>query len=161
MQPRVATPPRQSQRAIGRATDKTFRPKNRNIRNPKPGRQLDLFPVMAGTYGRSTVRVSYQCAREETLSLNIPQDRLDAARFDGFTVYVIDRDRNALPVYVPPNYVEGFRLATRDKANRYSTGSHNVGQTSSVTGPSDVRSKREPIIYGDPKGLAGARPEKE
>lgn len=73
--------------------------------------RLDFFPGDAYG-GRSVVTSqSVDCAREETLRLFIPAERLDAARFDGMTVLVLDRDGQEWPVYVPPNYIEGFRLA--------------------------------------------------
>jgi hypothetical protein len=55
--------------------------------------------------------VNTQCAREERLSVHIPQERLEASRFDGLTVLVLDRAGREIPVYIPPNYVEGFRQA--------------------------------------------------
>lgn len=67
---------------------------------------------MASFFGRSGRQVSAQCAREEKLSLHIPQARLDAARFDGLTVLVLDRSGHELPVFIPPNYIEGFRQAS-------------------------------------------------
>jgi hypothetical protein len=45
------------------------------------------------------------------LTVHIPQERLDAARFDGLTVLVLDRTGQEIPVFVPPNYIEGFRQA--------------------------------------------------
>ena len=68
---------------------------------------------MASFFGHRNVRkVSTQCAREEILSLHIPHERLEAARFDGLTVVVLDRTGHERPVYIPPNYIEGFRQAT-------------------------------------------------
>lgn len=62
------------------------------------------------------------CARRDQLVLFIPNERLDAARFDGMTLILRDvtynqrsgqttvYDEQAL--YIPPNYIEGFRLAS-------------------------------------------------
>ncbi|WP_026941231.1 hypothetical protein [Hellea balneolensis] len=70
------------------------------------------FLPMASSWSRNVVRnVDTQCAREEMLTVHIPQDRLDASRFDGLTVLVLDRTGQEIPVYVPPNYIEGFRQA--------------------------------------------------
>ena len=70
------------------------------------------FMPMASSWTRNVVRnVDVQCAREEMLSIHIPQERLDAARFDGLTVLVLDRQGQEVPVFVPPNYIEGFRQA--------------------------------------------------
>ena len=70
------------------------------------------FLPMASSWSRNVVRnVDVQCAREEMLTVHIPQERLDAARFDGLTVLVLDRNGQELPVFVPPNYIEGFRQA--------------------------------------------------
>jgi len=72
---------------------------------------MNILP-MASSWTRNVVRnVDVQCAREEMLSIHIPQERLDAARFDGLTVLVLDRQGQEVPVYVPPNYIEGFRQA--------------------------------------------------
>jgi len=70
------------------------------------------FIPMASAWSRNVVRnVDVQCAREEMLTVHIPQERLDAARFDGLTVLVLDRTGQEIPVFVPPNYIEGFRQA--------------------------------------------------
>jgi len=56
------------------------------------------FLPMASSWTRNVVRnVDVQCAR--------------AARFDGLTVFVLDRQGQEVPVFVPPNYIEGFRQA--------------------------------------------------
>ena len=75
------------------------------------------FLPMASSWSRNAVRnVDVQCAREEMLTVHIPQERLDAARFDGLTVLVLDRAGQEIPVYVPPNYIEGFRQAMDGRA---------------------------------------------
>jgi len=40
--------------------------------------------------------------------LHIPAERLDAARFDGLSLALLDHYGNDIPVYIPPNYIEGF-----------------------------------------------------
>lgn len=95
--------PRRIQRSdVSRATDRAFSRGNSKIR-----RQHDYYPV--GTTVER--RVDGSCAKEEQLALFIPAERLDAARFDGLTVVLLGRDGSELPVFVPPNYVQGVRLA--------------------------------------------------
>ena len=45
---------------------------------------------MVGGYSRANTYVDYRCLKEETLTVHIPQERLDAARFDGFAVILLD-----------------------------------------------------------------------
>jgi hypothetical protein len=72
---------------------------------------MNFFPG-GSSYGRDVVRnVSVDCAREETLSIFIPAQRLDAARFDGLTVLALDNRGQEYPVFIPPNYIEGFKQA--------------------------------------------------
>ena len=74
-------------------------------------RQLNFFPD-AGYGGRSVVTShSVDCAREDKLTVFIPNARLDAARFDGLTLVALDAQGGEAPIYLPPNYIEGFRLA--------------------------------------------------
>lgn len=78
--------------------------------------KLMNFLPMASSWSRNVVRnVDTQCAREEMLTVHIPQERLDAARFDGLTVLVLDRAGEEIPVYVPANYIEGFRQAVNGR----------------------------------------------
>ena len=84
-------------------------PRNRNSIDNK--RVMNFFPG-GSSYGRDVVRnVSVDCAREETLSIFIPAQRLDAARFDGLTVLALDNRGQEYPVFIPPNYIEGFKQA--------------------------------------------------
>ncbi|GHA98544.1 hypothetical protein GCM10009069_21820 [Algimonas arctica] len=81
----------------------------------------DMFP---GDGYDDAIVVSSQrdCAREDQLVLFIPNERLDAARFDGLTLILRDvtydprTGRTTVyeerPLYIPPNYIEGFRIAT-------------------------------------------------
>ena len=82
-------------------------------------RQLDLFPQ--GYNDLSVVSARRDCAVEDSVMLFIPNERLDAARFDGLSIIVRDvaPGRNGTVqvfdervVYLPPNYIEGFRLAS-------------------------------------------------
>jgi hypothetical protein len=52
------------------------------------------------------------CAREDKLRVFIPNERLDAARFDGLTLIALDAQGGETPIYIPPNYIEGFQLAS-------------------------------------------------
>ena len=80
-------------------------------------RMMSFLP-MASSWSRNVVRnVDTQCAREEMLTVHISQERLDAARFDGLTVLVLDRTGQEIPVFVPPNYVEGFRQAVNGRVS--------------------------------------------
>ena len=89
---------------VDRSTDRAFSGGSRG----KPRRGLDYYPT--GT--RVETSVSGRCAKEESLGLFIPAERLSAARFDGMTVIVLGRDGTEIPVFIPPNYIEGFRQAS-------------------------------------------------
>ena len=80
--------------------------------------------------------MDYRCLKEEKLTIHIPQERLDAARFDGFAIILLDNAGQEIPVFVPPNYVEGFRQAVGHKSY------------ASQPQPQIGSSAREPIIYG-------------
>lgn len=123
---------------VNRDVDRNFRKDNPRVDRNK---QREFYP-MVGAYSRTDVYVSSRCAKEESLTLHIPADRLDAARFDGLVVILLDRNGKDLPVFVPPNYVEGFRLAT----GRASVSYKNPSSDPYFTQPSS----RDPIIYGDP-----------
>jgi len=84
---------------------------NRSSNNNRR-KQLNFFSNNRAYDSRTVVTsTSVDCAREETLNIFIPQDRLEAARFDGLTLIVLDREGGETPVFIPPNYIEGFRLA--------------------------------------------------
>ena len=86
-------------------------PQTRRISPNGNKRQLNFFPD-AGYGGRGVVTShSVDCAREDKLTVFIPNDRLDAARFDGLTLVALDAQGGEAPIYLPPNYIEGFRLA--------------------------------------------------
>jgi len=101
-------------RAVNRARKiKSNNAPRRNLgRKGRSKLKMMGFLPMASAWSRNVVRnVDVQCAREEMLTVHIPQDRLDAARFDGLTVLVLDRAGQEVPVYVPANYIEGYRQA--------------------------------------------------
>ena len=117
---------------LNRAVDRSFK----NHKSPKAGRHLNFFPlapVSLGSYARADVYHTTRCVREEKVTLHIPQDRLDAARFDGLTIILLDQTGAEVPVYLPPNYIEGFRKAVQG----YSAGATYQGQT-------------QPSSYGQP-----------
>jgi len=73
--------------------------------------QKNFFPN-DGYGGRRVVSSrSVDCAREDKLRVFIPNERLDAARFDGLTLIAFDAQGGEAPIYLPPNYIEGYRLA--------------------------------------------------
>ncbi len=74
-------------------------------------RKMNFFPN-DGSRSRSVVSsTSVDCAREDKLRIFIPNARLDAARFDGLTLIALDAQGGETPIYLPPNYIEGFRMA--------------------------------------------------
>ena len=110
--------PARAERAVKRAREIKSRNAPRRNTGRKGNTKLRLmgFMPMASSWSRNVVRnVDTQCAREEMLTLHIPQERLDAARFDGLTVLVLDRSGQEIPVFVPPNYIEGFRQAVNGR----------------------------------------------
>ena len=118
--PKRSVPKRDRARSVDRAVDRTFK------RNQRAGsRGLEYYPA-------GTRVVDQRCAKEERLALFIPAERLDAARFDGLTVVMLGRDGTELPVFIPPNYVDGFRQG--------------VGSSGSFSSGS-------PVIYQDPGPL--------
>jgi len=54
------------------------------------------------------------CIKEERITLHISAERLEAARFDGLSIALLDQNGDDIPLYIPPNYIEGF-----SKANPY------------------------------------------
>lgn len=62
-----------------------------------------------------------RCVKEERITLHIPAERLAAARFDGLSVALLDQHGNDIPLFIPPNYIEGFSKAN-PYLNHYSSG---------------------------------------
>jgi len=87
-----------------------------------------------GRVNSSVVTTNYRCVREETVTLHIPQERLDAARFDGMTLVIVDNADRDVPIYLPPNYIEGFRQAT-GRSVGYQSGSQYSGPSTTVVTP--------------------------
>ena len=110
---------------------------------------MNFFPsaaIAANGYARTDVYANTRCVKEEKITLHIPQERLDAARFDGLTIIVLDNAGNEVPVYLPPNYIEGFRKAVSGYGGtvNYSSGqSYSGGQTirASLIRGSPIRAK--------------------
>ncbi|GLQ21894.1 hypothetical protein ACFFUB_08775 [Algimonas porphyrae] len=132
--PRVTTPripsPRTSNPRVPspRVTPQPAKPRPAPpVSKPRPSREpstsvperYDMFPSDRPRDGVvvSSVR---DCAREDRLTLFIPYDRLEAARFDGLTLFIRDVsydqriDQTTVyderPLYLPPNYIDGFKL---------------------------------------------------
>jgi hypothetical protein len=145
-QPRSETrsqPRRSENRGAKRSTrsTRTIKSNNREIKGGK--RQLNFFPART-SYSRGVTRsVDVDCAREETLSVFIPTDRLEAARFDGLTILALDNKGQEYPIFIPPNYIEGFKLAKN---------SGFVSSSRIPSGPNPVY--REPVtgspVYNEP-----------
>jgi len=75
--------------------------------NKKSPRARKYYP---DRYQTSTYEIM-QCVKEERLTLHIPAERLAAAKFDGLSIALLGRDSEDIPLYLPPNYVEGFLIA--------------------------------------------------
>lgn len=115
--PKRSEPKRSSQRrnepkrsSSSRSIPKRSAPSRSSSRKSSK-RFLDFFPNNG--YGRQVVTSrSVDCAREDKLQVFVSNERLDAARFDGLTLIALDAQGGETPIYIPPNYIEGFRLAT-------------------------------------------------
>ncbi|WP_371397035.1 hypothetical protein [Fretibacter rubidus] len=113
--PKPQSRPVSKPRKVDRSTDREFR----NHKSSKSRKHMNFFaspaivaPVMSASgYARTDVYQDTRCIREEKVTLHIPQERLDAARFDGLTIILLDSAGAEVPVYLPPNYIEGFRQA--------------------------------------------------
>ena len=118
------------------------RPSNRGSR----GRQMDFFPSSSHG-GRSIVTSSaIDCAREDKLRVFVSNERLDAARFDGLTLIALDAQGHETPVYIPPNYIEGFRLAAsgRIRPQGYQSRGQQSQDYSSQNSPSQGYQSQQP-----------------
>ncbi len=104
---RSTTPKRSTYKAPSRPVKQSV--PSRSSSNVK--RRLNFYPVV-GNFGSSQVYTSQNCVKEERLSLHIPIERLQAARYDGLSIILIDRQDQEVPVYLPPNYVAGYLQAT-------------------------------------------------
>ncbi len=113
-EPKRRSAPAPKARSAPKSQPKRSQPKNnRPSRTDKGSRVLNFFSGYS-TYSRDVVRsVDVDCAREEMLSVFIPNDRLSAARFDGLTLLALDGRGQEYPIFIPPNYIEGFQLAAK------------------------------------------------
>lgn len=75
-------------------------------------RRLNFFPTSSHGGRNVVTSQTVDCAREDKLTVFIPNARLDAARFDGLTIIALDAQGGEAPIYLPPNYIEGFQLAS-------------------------------------------------
>jgi len=120
-----STPPRSQRSNVSRSQRiKSRHSPRRGGKNISRNRSIKMmsFLPMASAWSRNVVRnVDIQCAREEMLTVHISQDRLNAARFDGLTVLVLDRTGQEFPVFIPPNYIEGFRSAVEGRVTSTNT----------------------------------------
>lgn len=121
--PRQSTPPSPTPRPSPTVSQRVA-PASRPLRRPNPNKRSrvihDMFP--GDGYDDAVVVSSHRdCAREDQLVVFIPNDRLDAARFDGLTLILRDVTHDPRsgqttvyderPLYIPANYIEGFRAA--------------------------------------------------
>ena len=98
---------------------------------------LNFFPT-GNSYSREVVQsVDVDCAREETLSVFIPAGRLDAARYDGLTILALDGTGQEYPIFIPPNYIEGFQQAMG--------GRYNARSNVTISNPNPVYRSSEPL----------------
>jgi len=121
--PRVVTP--QPRPRTGPAPERRVDPAPRRTQRSNPSDNTRVVHEMFPSDGPTdAVVVSSQrdCTREDQLVLFIPNDRLEAARFDGLTLILREVTYDPRtgqttvyderPLYIPPNYIEGFRIAT-------------------------------------------------
>lgn len=114
-EPRRSEPRRSEPRRQSNSRPKNTRSAPRRISGgglkQRMSKKLNFFPN-DGYGGRSVVSSrQVDCAREDKLRVFISNERLDAARFDGLTLIALDGQGQETPLYLPPNYIEGYRLA--------------------------------------------------
>lgn len=108
------------------------KPRRKPVADPstriRPG--IEFFPRDQYDYSSSVVTTARDCAYEDRLQVFISNERLQAARFDGLTVFVRDISYDSAQqqttvygeqaIYVPPNYIEGFRqVAPKGRTQGY------------------------------------------
>ena len=127
---------------------------NRDSKNKFRRTELNYYP--SDTYyggGYSDVQVSYRCAREESLRIFIPRDRLDVAEQNGLTLYLRPKVGREEAVYLPRNYITGFKLAAYSPQGPQFTIQGepiDLSKRADKTTASTQQSMDTPIIYGQP-----------
>lgn len=108
-----STQSRSSTRSNRSTSSRSSSSRSTSVRSNGKRRQLNFFPRDSYGYGGRTVVTSQSvdCAREDKLQVFIPTARLEAARFDGLSVIALDSQGGETPIYIPPNYIEGYILA--------------------------------------------------
>ena len=150
--PQRSTSRPRSSRKLNREVDRSFGRTNRSSRTRK---QMEFFPRIGGyTQLTSSVVTNYRCVREESVTLHIPQERLDAARFDGMTLVVVDNADRDVPIYLPPNYIEGFRQAT-GRSSYIAPSSAVVSPPAAYESPDYNTQKPNAPIYSEPTYQGG------
>ncbi len=148
-------------KALDRSVDRTFR--RNNPRFERSERIKHFFPLQTGLSGvvvSSTLQAGENhsgCVREEVLTLHIPEARLDAARFDGLFVTLINRNSQGTQIYIPPNYIAGFQKARADYAGIvYSPKTPSIRSNGTLSlpanGPANVPSRSMPESSTTPQG---------
>ena len=150
--PQSSSSSSQSSRRLNREVDRSFSKSNRSSRSRK---QMEFFPRLGGyTQISSSVVTNYRCVREESVTLHIPQERLDAARFDGLTLVVVDNADQDVPIYLPPNYIEGFRQAT-GRSSYIAPSSGAVSPPAAYQSPDYNPQRSNAPIYNEPTYQGG------
>ena len=109
-QKRSETKSRSSSKRSNNSSRSSSKSTRRNAASSIRGR-LNFYPTDAYGGRHVVTSRSVDCAREDKLSVFIPYERLDAARFDGLTLVALDAQGGETPIYIPPNYIQGYRLA--------------------------------------------------
>lgn len=113
---------------------------------PVKGKELNYYPgdpYYGGGYTDVTVRT--RCAREESLRVFVPKERLDDAEYRGLVLYLRPRAGREEALFLPPNYVTGFKLAAYSPQ-----GPEFTMQGEPITIENNNKPKDKPIIYGQP-----------
>lgn len=156
--PQAISPPRPIKaepRAIPRTPPKAQPPKP--VVKFKPGRkavqrtmgtELQYYPgdpYYEGGYRDVTVR--YRCVRQESLRVFVPKQRLDDAEYRGLALYLRPQVGREEAVFLPPNYIAGFKLAAYSpEGPEFTIQGEPIDLGKQVKpAPAD-----KPIIYGQP-----------
>ncbi|MBL4870357.1 MAG: hypothetical protein JKX72_05335 [Robiginitomaculum sp.] len=129
---------------------KSIQKNNKNFRRT----ELNYYP--SDTYyggGYTDVQVSYRCVREESLRIFIPRDRMDNAEQNGLTLYLRPKVGREEAVYLPRNYITGFKLAAYSPQGQQFTIQGepiDLSKRMDKTTTSTQQSTSPPIIYGQP-----------
>ena len=102
-------------------------------------------PYYEGGYRDVTVR--YRCVRQESLRVFVPKDRLDDAEYRGLVLYLRPQVGREEAVFLPPNYIAGFKLAAYSPEGPEFT---IQGEPIDLGKQAKPAPADKPIIYGQP-----------